>query len=125
MSTKNRTNLFQSVAEYKAILYRLAFAKQKLLASEIPHRLRVISYLRISCSAMRKIHHLESNGSEDKASGTPYLSLLKSLSEHDLEWWNKCEVRGKAGLRSDDPAIEKLLQPLNTFINSRLEPLAA
>ena len=103
------------------VLYQLAFAKQKLLTPDIPLCLKAISYVRICCSAMKKLDYYPSNDRGSNYHKTPYLSLLKSLSQTDSQWWNKCQVTYEGKLRSDDPIIDGLLQPLNNFIDCQLK----
>ncbi|WP_019506817.1 hypothetical protein [Pleurocapsa sp. PCC 7319] len=102
------------------VLYQLTFARQKLLAPDIPLYLKAISYVRICCSAMKKLDYFPSNDRGSNHHKTPYLSLLKSLSQTDLQWWNKCQVTNEGRLRSDDPIIDRLLQPLNDFVDYQL-----
>ena len=109
----------------RTVLDRLAFARQKLFARDIPLCLKAISYVRICCSAMKKFDYFPSNDRRSDCQKTPYLSLLKSLSQKDSQWWNKCQVSYEGRLRSDDPTIDRMLQPLNTFIDSQLTLLAA
>ncbi len=106
----------------QTVLDQLAFARRKLLAPDIPLCLKAISYVRICCSAMKKLDYLPSNHQYHK---TPYLSLLKSLSQTDSPWWNKCQVTYEGKLRSDDPIIDRLLQPLNNFVDCQLKLSAA
>ena len=109
----------------RTLLYQLAFAKQKLFAQDIPLCLKAISYVRICCSAMKKLDYFPSKEGGSDYQKTPYLSLLKSLSQRNLQWWNKCQVNYEGRLGSDDPIIDQLLQPLNTFIDSQLKLPAA
>ena len=125
MSTESGAHSLRSTKEYKAILHQIAFAKQKLLAPEIPHQLKVISYIRINCSAMRKMNRIESIGRGQKHANMSYLDLLRSLSKHDREWWDKCDITNEGELTSADPTIGVLLHPLSIFIKKQLEPLAA
>ena len=109
------------LTEKQMVLYQLAFAKQKLFAPDIPLRLKAISYVRICCSAMKKLDYFPSSDRGSNYHKTPYLSLLKLLSQTDSQWWNKCQVTYEGKLRSDDPMIERLLQPLNNFIDCQLK----
>lgn len=109
----------------QGILYQLAFARQKLFAPNIPLRLKTITYIRICCSAMKKLDYFPSSDRESNDRKTPYLSLLKSLSQKDPQWWNKCQVTYEGRLRSDDPIVDGLLQPLNNFVDRQLTLLAA
>ncbi len=105
----------------QTVLSQLAFARQKLLAPDIPLCLKAISYVRICCSAMKKLDYFPSNDRGSNYHKTPYLSLLKSLSQTDSQWWNKCQVTYEGRLRSDNPIIDRLLQPLNNFIDCQLK----
>ncbi|WP_019506623.1 hypothetical protein [Pleurocapsa sp. PCC 7319] len=102
------------------VLNQLAFARRKLFAPDIPLCLKAISYVRICCSAMKKLDYFPSNDRGSNDHKTPYLSLLKSLSQRDSQWWNKCQVTNEGRLRSDDPIIDQLLQPLNHFIDCQM-----
>ncbi|MDJ0689659.1 MAG: hypothetical protein QNJ41_14235 [Xenococcaceae cyanobacterium MO_188.B32] len=49
----------------QTVLYQLAFARQKLFAPDIPLCLKAISYVRICCSAMKKLDYFpECQGSK-------------------------------------------------------------
>ena len=109
------------LTDYQTTIGQLAFAKQKLFAQNIPHRLKAISYLRICCSAMKKLDYFPSSHQWSKYQKTPYLSLLKSLSQRDPQWWNHCQVSDQLGLTSNDPTIDELLQPVNVFVESFVE----
>lgn len=104
--------MLQTTIKDKTIEKQLEAARQKLQSHHSPRLLRVISYLRICCSAMQKIYLHESKGKESEHRVSPYLSLLKSLSEYDTEWWKKCEITARGELKTDDPVIDKLLRPL-------------
>ena len=41
----------------QTVLYQLAFARQKLFAPDIPLCLKAISYVRICCSAIKKLDY--------------------------------------------------------------------
>ncbi len=72
----------------RIVLYQLTFAKQKLLTPDIPLCLKAISYVRICCSAMKKLDRGTPVTADDRGSNchkTPYLSLLKSLSQTDSQ----------------------------------------
>lgn len=94
----------------KDLNYKLTFARQKLLKLRLPLCLRAISYLRISCSVMQKF----------EGQNTPYSSLLKLLSEYNVEWWNDCEISPSGILRSRVMAIKGLLQPLTQLHDQHL-----
>ena len=105
----------------QTVLDQLTFARRKLFAPDIPLYLKAISYLRICCSAMNKLDYFPSNDRGSNYHKTPYLSLLKSLSQADSQWWNKCHVTYEGKLRSNDPIIDRLLQPLDHFIDCQMK----
>ena len=108
------TNLvdFRPFASNKSLASQLTFARKKILTNTIPFQLRAISYLRITCSVIQKFYCLESENHSIEPQKTPYLSLLKSLSEYKVEWWSDCEISESGILRSNVAVIERLLQPL-------------
>jgi hypothetical protein len=101
---------------------QLHFAQCKLQSNHIPLQLRAIAYVRICSSAMQ---HYQSVWRLKPRAKTPYLNLLKSLSEQERYWWNTCWVSRDGLLESTNPAIHQLLNPLNTFIQEQLELVAA
>jgi hypothetical protein len=60
----------------------------------------------------------KTNDKGRKDRSNPYfISLLKSLFEYDSEWWQKCEITINGKIKSDDPIISRILQPLEEFDN--------
>jgi hypothetical protein len=104
----------------KEIAHLLNYAKTKLL-TEMPRQLRMASYLRLCCTAIRKLHQqpgLSSKSSIGGAFDDSYAHLLQALSNHNSEWWRRCWSSDRGILKSDDPIIDKLLQPLEHFIEN-------
>ena len=102
----------------KEIAHLLKAAKAKLLA-EMPRQLRMVAYLRLCCSAMRKLHQkpsLSVKPAAKEALDGAYLPLLQALCKHNSEWWQQCWSSDLGILQSDQPVINKLLQPLERFI---------
>ncbi|HEY9619814.1 MAG TPA: hypothetical protein V6C78_05565 [Crinalium sp.] len=91
---------------------KLQFARKKLLLTEIPFQLRVVSYLRISCSVAQK---------EDLR----YSNLMRALISHDVDWWKTCRINMAGGLTSSDPTINALLHPIEALYQSESLLLAA
>jgi 16S rRNA C1402 (ribose-2'-O) methylase RsmI len=81
---------------------KLQAAKQKLYAADVPFELRVIAYLRLSCSALR-------------STGVSYTGLLQALSQHNREWLSTCNVTKTGMLTSSDRIIDELLKPIKTL----------
>jgi len=94
--------------------HTLQTARQMLLTSDKPHLLRVISYLRISCSVMRAYRQGLLSHSVS-ASGITFSSLMQSLYQHDSEWWKHCQITIGGQLTSNDAVIDQLLQPINAL----------
>ena len=118
MLTTTRTTEFCSTDLYREIAHLLHYAETKLL-TEMPQQLKMASYLRLCCTAIRKLHqHLELSGKSSigNASDGSYSHLLQALCNHNSEWWKQCWVSDRGILKSDDPIINQLLQPLEYFI---------
>ena len=120
----NGFSFITQLADDKSPSSQLTFARKKLLNTTVPLCLRAISYLRISCSILQKLDCLESENYVIELPKNPYLSLLKSLSEYKVEWWNDCEVSKSGILRSNVAVIEQLLRPLTLlhqqYLNSAI-----
>ncbi len=102
----------------KEIAYLLNYAKIRLL-SEMPRQLKMISYLRLCCAAIRGLNQnsqLSGKDSVGEAFDNSYAHLFQSLCNHNPEWWKYCWISDRGILKSDDPIIGKLLQPLEYFI---------
>jgi hypothetical protein len=103
----------------KEIAYLLDYARMKLL-TEMPRQLRMVSYLRLCCIAIRKLQQqpeLSSKNSLQVAFNDSYLYLLQALCQSSPEWWKYCWSSNRGILKSDDATIERLLQPLESFID--------
>ncbi len=111
----------QSLTASKSIDKSLLFAQNRLLDSTLPHQLKVVSYVRLCCSAIRTYHSFESNRMPTLNRKTPYLTMLNTLSECQLEWWNNCSISDSGYLVSDDYKLNALLQSLNSFVAQHLE----
>jgi hypothetical protein len=99
--------------EITRISESLAYARGKLLEKEIPAQLRAISYLRISCSSFQKLRELGADGMSTQLRNVQFSLLLKSLTEYDARWWDRCIVSRRGVLKSEDSVIEHLLEPLS------------
>jgi hypothetical protein len=96
--------------------HALQVARQSLLTSDKPHLLKVISYLRISCSVMRaRRQGLQSASVSATSPGIKFSGLMQSLYAYDSEWWKHCQVTVTGQLTSNDAVIAQLLQPINAF----------
>lgn len=78
---------------------KLHAAQQKLNATDVPFELRVVAYLRLSCSVL-------------KPTGMSYTGLLQALSHHNREWLNTCQITKTGVLKSSDRMINELLKPI-------------
>jgi hypothetical protein len=94
------------------ILRTLSYSRHKLLDKDIPMQLRATSYLRISCSSLKKLDNLESLSIEMQLQDIQFSLLLKSLTEYDSRWWDRCTVSSQGVLKSENSVIESLLEPL-------------
>jgi hypothetical protein len=99
--------------EITRISENLAYARHKLLEKEMPMQLRAISYLRISCSSFKKLIELGADGMAVQPENIQFSLLLKSLTEYDSRWWDRCVVSSLGILKSEDSVIENLLAPLS------------
>jgi hypothetical protein len=118
MSTTPETAILNIIVrdpEIVIIFRDLACSRYQLLVKEIPMQLRVISYLRISCSSLRKLNKLGAYGTEMEVQDIEYFLLLKVLTEYDSCWWKSCTVSSQGILRSEDSVIENILEPLAKF----------
>lgn len=91
---------------------KLQIAKQKLQATSRSHLSRLTSYLRISCTVMQVYRQALNHTAYQEIT---YSKLMKSLYEYDLGWWKHCSVTDSGQVVSDDPVIDKLLQPVEAF----------
>ncbi|NJL38583.1 MAG: hypothetical protein HC899_18930 [Leptolyngbyaceae cyanobacterium SM1_4_3] len=117
MSTATQT-IDCSTDRDKEIVHLLDYARTKLL-TEMPQQLKITSYLRLCCLAIRKLNRkLELAGKPDinEAFDNSYSQLLQALCHHNPEWWKHCWSSDRGILKSDDPTIDKLLQPLEYFV---------
>lgn len=80
----------------------LTTAREKLQAPDVPMTLRISSYLRISCLAL-------------KAEGIRYSSLMQALSSHNPQWMETCAVSPEGYLESSDCMVSELLSPINAL----------
>ena len=112
-----------------SVRHQLIYAQHKLMITTIPFGLRAISYIRICCSAMRKSPRLRKAANPTSSTSwdtqTPYLNLLGRLLQETPDWWNTCYVSGEGLLESNNANIQRLLQPLNAFVQAAHNPLAA
>jgi hypothetical protein len=103
----------------------LISAQSKLLDRNIPHQLKIFSYIRICCFEIQKKRRINPFIASELHPQTPYLSLLATLANRDAAWWEECRITASGYLVSHDPTINNLLQPLNLFVSQQLEQQAA
>ena len=118
MLIENQTTEFCSTDLDKEIVHLLDYARTKLL-TKMPRQLKMTSYLRLSCLAIRKLRQkpeIAGKPSLNETFDDSYSHLLQALCNHNPEWWRYCWSSDRGILKSDDPTINKLLQPLEYFI---------
>lgn len=118
MLTTTQTTEFCSTDLDKEVVHLLDYARTKLL-TEIPRQLKMTSYLRLCCLAIGKLRHsprLADKPSLNEAFDDSYSHLLQALCDRNPEWWRHCWSSERGILKSDDPTIDKLLQPLEYFV---------
>jgi hypothetical protein len=76
----------------------LASARQKLCSTNMPPLLRVVAFLGTSCQAM--------------AEPDAYIKLMQELCQYK-GWWKTCEATPAGILKSSNPDIDRLLEPIN------------
>jgi len=99
----------------REIAHLLRYAETKLL-SEMPQQLKMASYLRLCCAAIRKLHQATGKDIVGETFNDSYSYLLQALYNRNPQWWKRCLISDRGVLKSDDPIIDKLLQPLESFI---------
>jgi hypothetical protein len=109
------SNVITRDPETLIICRNLAYSRGQLLKKEIPMQLRITSYLRISCSSLRKLEKWGEHGIVIEFQNIEYPLLLKMLTEYDSCWWERCIVSRQGILSSEDSAIKNLLEPLSQF----------
>jgi hypothetical protein len=107
------SNVITRDPEMLIVCRNLAYSRSQLLKKEIPMKLRATSYLRISCSSLRKLNKLGKYGIAIELQSIEYPLLLKLLTEYDSHCWERCMVSSEGILRSEDSVIKKLLEPLS------------
>ena len=116
MSTE--TTEFCSTDLDKEIVHLLDYARTKLL-TQMPRQLKMTSYLRLCCLALRKLRQkpeLAGKSSLNETFDGSYLQLLQALCDRNPEWWSYCWSSDRGILKSYEPTINKLLQPLEYFV---------
>jgi hypothetical protein len=118
MLTKNQTAESCSTDLDEEIIHLLNYARAKLL-TKMPQQIKMTSYLRLCCLAIRKLRQkreLAGKPSLSKVFDGSYSHLLQALCNHNPEWWRHCWSSDRGILKSDDTTIDKLLQPLEYFV---------
>jgi hypothetical protein len=118
MLTPTQTTEFCSTDLDKEVVRLLDYARTKLL-TQMPQQLKMTSYLRLCCLAIHKLHHspeLAGKPSLNEAFDGSYSHLLQVLDDRHPEWWRHCWSSDRGILKSNDPTIDKLLQPLEYFV---------
>jgi len=78
----------------------LKTARQKLQATDVPLQLRLVYFIRLSCTAL-------------DSDTLTYSSLMQALAQQQSDWWRTCSITPIGTLHSTHPAIADLLQPIN------------
>lgn len=102
----------------KEVVYLLDYARTKLL-TKMPQQLKMTSYLRLCCLAIRKLRQkpeLAGKLNLNEAFDDSYSHLLQALCDRNPEWWRHCWSSDRGILKSDNPTLDKLLQPLEYFV---------
>jgi hypothetical protein len=115
MLTATRTIEACSTPLHTEIAHLLDYAETKLL-SEMPQQLKMASYLRLCCAAIHKLHQTAGKDIVGETFDDSYSHLLQALCNHNPAWWKRCLISDRGILKSDDPIINKLIQPLEYFI---------
>ncbi len=118
MLTTTQITEFCSTDLDKEVVQLLDYARTKLL-TQMPQQLKMTSYLRLCCLAIRKLRQkpgFAGKASLNEAFDDSYLHLLQALCDRHPEWWEHCWSSDRGILKSDDPTIDKLLQPLEYFV---------
>ncbi|WP_190796092.1 hypothetical protein [Leptolyngbya sp. FACHB-541] len=120
MLTTTQTIEFCSTDFDKEVVHLLNYARTKLL-TQMPRQLKMTSYLRLCCLAIRKLRQeprLVGKLGLNEAFDDSYSHLLQALCNHNPEWWRHCWSSDRGILKSDDPTIDNLLQPLEYFVET-------
>lgn len=114
-SPENKSS--QSVLE---VMNLLCHAKSKLLAEDIPMQMKAVSYVKLCCTAIRKlpkaVNVIETKCRRELVTVNLYSSLLSDLCRLDAHWWMQCQISDRGILQSTDTEIDYLLQPLGVFV---------
>jgi hypothetical protein len=92
MLTATRTTERCSTDRYPEMTHLLHYAETKLL-SEMPQQLKMVSYLRLCCTAISKLHQQPSSVDQHSvraAFNTSYAQLLQALCDYNPDWWKYC-----------------------------------
>jgi hypothetical protein len=114
-SPENKSS--QSVPE---VMNLLCHAKSKLRAEDIPLQMKAVSYVKLCCTAIRKLPNavkmLKTECKHELVTDNLYSSLLSELCHLDPNWWMQCQISDRGILQSTDTEIDYLLQPLGFFV---------
>lgn len=94
----------------------IRYAQKMLLAPDLNHRYRAISYLRLCCSAITSYRSQGIDLAPELDARRPYLVLLRDFYQHDACWVSKCEISPEGLLLSSDAEINNSLELLQRCI---------
>lgn len=103
-----------SIARNLSFARNLSLVRKKNLMVDVPLKIRLSSYLRVSCAIIQRIdfNGLDINLLEKDKQRYQYSNLFRQLCCLNLQWWNTCQVSKEGSVISNDKAIATLLHPL-------------
>lgn len=104
----------------------LRYAQNLLLNSQLNNRYRIISYLRLCCSAIKRYRATGVDLAPELDAKRPYLALLEALYQHDPFWSSHCTISAEGQLSSSDPWVNCYLEivqrcSVQISLNARLD----
>jgi hypothetical protein len=110
----------QSRNSVPEVMNLLDHAKSKLRAEDIPMQMKAVSYVKLCCTAIRKlpkaVNVIETECRRELVTDNLYSSLLSDLCHLDSHWWMQCQISDRGVLQSTNTEIDYLLQPLAYFV---------
>lgn len=97
-----------------SIAKNLFFIRKKNLMVDVPLKLRLFSYLRVSCSIIQRtdLVDLDINSLKKDKQDYQYSKLYRHLSCLDSQWCNTCQFSKEGIVISINEAIATLLHPI-------------
>ena len=97
-----------------SIAKNLSYIRKKNLMVDVPLKLRLSSYLRVSCSIIQRIdfNSLDINLLEKDKQRYQYSNLCRQLCCLNPLWWKTCQVSKEGCVISNNEAIATILHPL-------------